>query len=322
MGDAFLPFGDDAAAGLFYNPADLGKIRKTEFEPINLSFYGDGGYFSSLDSNFYNVWNLNSYSSTVQKNSGKMLGAGASLLPNIGFKGFSFGILGQSQLAAKASGSSVTYQSLYQIIPAIGTGFRLANGIIRIGYSLQWVNSAAGTYTSATTSGLAYNQNLTQGSALSHNFGLAITVPIAFLPSLNAVVRNAFGAHYVPFVMLQMASGSTGTPATEPMTFDASFSIQPRLGRGVSINLSVEDRDITNQANAIFMAHLAVGIELVFGEKFFIRGGYGSGYPSAGLGIRGKSTEFSLAWFTEELGTSYLQQGDNRFMLQYQIKAF
>ena len=32
LGDAMLPWGDDGASGLFYNPASLGKIRNTKLD--------------------------------------------------------------------------------------------------------------------------------------------------------------------------------------------------------------------------------------------------------------------------------------------------
>src|SRR4051812_28774831 len=63
LGDAFLPLGDDAAAGLFYNPAVLGKLRKTELEALNFSVYGNSNFFSSAGTNSYNVTNLGSYAS-------------------------------------------------------------------------------------------------------------------------------------------------------------------------------------------------------------------------------------------------------------------
>src|SRR5256885_561612 len=57
LGDAFLPLGEDGAAALFYNPAAIGKLKGPTIEPLNLSIYGDLGYFSSLNSNFFNIYN-------------------------------------------------------------------------------------------------------------------------------------------------------------------------------------------------------------------------------------------------------------------------
>src|SRR4051794_27586965 len=74
LGDALLPLGDDVASGLFNNPAVLGKIRKTEVEPLNLSLYGNSGYASVIDINFYKVINLNDYQGNLRRNTGNYAG--------------------------------------------------------------------------------------------------------------------------------------------------------------------------------------------------------------------------------------------------------
>jgi hypothetical protein len=238
--------------------------------------------------------------------------------------GFGFGILMLSQLAAQVNSSgSLTYRSLYQFVPAMGFGVRLLDGVLRIGYSLLWVNEATGTQTVAVSNSIGWNQNLYQGSGLSNNIGIALVAPIRTLPALNFVVRNLFGTSYSASMMpFPLALSSLGTPATDPMSFDASLSFQPRIGNGAILNLVVEDRDITNNSGMAFIGHWALGGEIDFRNRIFLRGGWGSGYPSAGLGLKSPGMELSLAWFTEEIGTSYLSQGDTRYMLQYKLKIY
>ncbi len=324
MGDAYLPLGDDPASGLFYNPADLGKIRKAVFEPINYSIYASSSYLSMMGLNFFQVTSLSSYQATLDSNKRQLAGVGGAILPNFGFPGLAFGILMQSQLAAQAnSQGSITYKSLYQFIPTLGTGFRLFDGVVRLGYSLQWVNEAIGTPTvPGDTSPLGYNQGLAQGSGFSHTVGVAITAPIRLLPSVNLVARNVFNTQYNSNSLISFTSTSTGAPATEPMTFDGSFSITPVLGQGVAMNLVLEDRDITNQSGDAFLGHLAIGTEFIFQSGIFLRGGWGDGYPSAGFGMKRPGAEIALTWYTEEIGGSYMSVGDSRFMLQYQMRTF
>lgn len=326
MGDAFLPLGDDPAAGLFYNPAVLGKVRRLVFEPINLSGYMNMGYLGYPNSDALKVTDLRSYAQNLTLHPDNAVGVGGAFLPCVGFSGISFGILTQSHLLAQSNDDgSISYRSLYQIIPSAGIGFQLFDNFIRFGYSLQWVNEAVGANTVSPEidpSELGYNVNLSQGSAFSHNFGLAITFPVRSLPAINVVVRNAFDTHYSPYSIVSFTNSSIGVPATEPMTVDASFSLQPRLGVGVTSNIVFEDRDITNRSGADFIAHLSIGAELNFKNRLFLRGGYGSGYPSAGLGLKRTATEASITWYTEELGARYMSQGDTRLLFQYQIKVF
>ena len=93
------------------------------------------------DLNFYNVGNLNSYLSTLQSHPGSLAGAGSSLMTSFGLYGFSIGILYQNEnYAGYNDDDTVYYKSFSQFIPAVGTGFRFFDGMIRVGYSLQWVN--------------------------------------------------------------------------------------------------------------------------------------------------------------------------------------
>lgn len=325
LGDAFLPLGDDGASAIFYNPADVGKVKQIQVEPLNLGFYANSNYlgqFSLANPTFYKVTSLSAYLPTLQANPGSPIGIGASLVPNVAVRGFAFGVLAQSQVYAQVNpDGTVRYRSLYQLVPGVATGVRLAGGIVRLGYSLQWVNQASGTQENVSAaSELGYNQNLAQGSAFSHNFGLALTLPLRLLPSFNVVARNVLGARYTSRSIYSFTPTPSGVPADEPMTIDASFSIQPKMGAGAYFNLILVDRDATNVSGVSLMGRLALGIEFSFRDAFFLRGGWGSGYPNAGLGLKRQGGEFSLSWCSEEVGVSYQSVRDTRFMMQYQVR--
>jgi hypothetical protein len=238
-------------------------------------------------------------------------------------KYFAFGILFNGQLAGEAVGSNIRYKSLYQFVPAVGTGIRLAGGIVRFGYSLQYVNQASGDLTvDSNVDPLGYNQGLAQGAGLSHNVGFALTLPIAYLPAFNAVARNVGNLTYSSSTLLPLARNDSGPPATEPMTVDVSLSIQPKIGSGSYMNWVVEYRDATNTTGVPMIGRFAVGAEISVRDSFYIRGGFGSGYPAAGIGLRRKGGEFSLTWHSEEIGGGYRIERDTRYLMQYQVKAF
>ena len=324
MGDAFLPVGEDGSAGLFYNPAVIGKIRAPQLEPVNLTVHTNGQFVGLISlSNFYQASSLSSYAPTLIANPGVNSGFGAQLLPNYYMKGFAFGILMQTNFHAVAlADGSIKYRSSYQFVPAIGTGVKLAGGIVRIGYSLQWVNQASGTVTAPAGSTFGFNQGLAEGSALSHNFGLAMTLPISYLPQLDLVARNVLGADYSMASILPLARNASGTIPTEPMSLDASFSIQPKVGQGNYANLVYEQRDLTNVSGDSLIGRMALGGEFSLRDYFFIRGGLGGGYPTAGFGMKRKGGEFSFTWYSEEIGSGYLGERDIRFMFQYQVRLF
>ena len=88
---------------------------------------------------------------------------------------------------------------------------------------------------------------------------------------------------------------------------------------GSSLQVVIAWRDITDSAGVPFIGHLAFGAEFLIKDTVFIRAGFASGYPSAGLGIKTKRSEFNFAWYSEEIGGGYLSQRDIRWMFQYQF---
>jgi hypothetical protein len=324
LGDAFMPLGDDGASALFNNPAAVGKIRKFQAEPMNLGLMANGGFTDSMGLDSYKIYSLSGNLPKLSASPGAYQGGGISILPNIAGPGFAVGVLMQNEFGASADAAgNVHYRSLYQFIPAAAFGLRLAGGIVRIGYSLQWVNEAVGDVTApAGTDPLGYNQGLPQGSGFSHTMGFALTLPIAFLPSINIVGRNLLGTPFNMRSIVPIAASSPGAPATEPMSVDASFSVQPKIDSGIYSNVSLVYRDATNSSSDAPLGRLALGTELSFRDFLFLRGGFGGGYPSAGLGLRMKRGEFSFAWYSTEVGGSLYAQRDIRYMLQFMVRSF
>lgn len=324
MGDAFLPLGDDGAAGFFYNPAALGKIRSFEAEPLNLQLSGNMGYFSASGVQFYKTPSLESYKTALKASPDTTVSMGSAVMPSVYFRGFGFGVLAQTRTMARYDSvtNQVRYRSKFFFIPTAGASLRFAGGVVRIGYSFQWVNLASGDVTRGYDENLGWNQNLAKGSAFSHNLGFALTFPVSFLPSVNLVARNILGAKYRTLTLIPLAPNSTGLPADEPMSYDAAVSMSPRLGQGLTVNYTAQLRDITSTSGVSILGRAAFGMEFNFRDQFFIRGGLGSMYPCAGVGFKRKTAEFNFSWFSEEVGTGLLSDRDMKFMIQYQIRAF
>ncbi len=321
MGDTGFGFLSDVAGGLFYNPAALARAPGFVIEPLNIALQVSHNYITNLNFNFagntalnfYNVMNLAGYQTPTYQ------GIGGQVLPSLGWRFVSFGILLSSETGQMLTAGSLRYRTTYQLIPTIGAGFRIADGVLKLGYSFQWVNSVVANVTGGSAAGAAYNANARQGSGFSQNAGATITFPMAFLPQIHFVVRNILGAPYIPFSILPLANGSIGVPTTDPMSMDLSIGIQPKFGMGSSLQVVLAWRDITDASAVPFLAHLAAGAEFLIKDTVFIRAGLSGGRPSAGFGIKTKRSEFNFAWYCEEIGGGYLTQGDVRYMLQYQF---
>jgi hypothetical protein len=328
MGDAAAPLADDAASALFENPAAIAKLRGLQVEPLNFELYSNPNYlkqFGATSLSFTKITSLSGYLPTLQANPGNFTGVGGAYAPSFYYKGIAFGVLTQSQLGAVANtDGTISYRSTYQLIPSIGTGIKLASGIVRIGYSLQWVNQASGSVSelNPSTSTVGYNQQLQQGSFFSHNVGFALTLPYTYLPQLNIVGRNLFNSGFKSSSLYSFTPDSTGVPAQDPGTFDVGVSFVNKLGGGNSMNFTFVDRDATNRSQITILGRAALGIEYNVRDTFFLRCGWGSGYPTAGFGLKLAQSELSFAWTSEEIGTGYHDDRDERYVLQLQVRAF
>lgn len=323
LGDAFIPLVEDGAGALFYNPAGIGKVRYLQLEPLNFQVHINSDYVNMVDRNFYKVASLSNYAPNIIRKEGKTPGLGAAVFPNFAGRGMAFGVLLQNEFQATASGSNIVYRSNYLFVPTFGFAVRLASGVVRLGYSLQWVNQASGTITVPNDAAtLGYNQLLAQGSSLSHTLGVAITLPVTYLPALNLVARNFLGTKFGSFTVVPLGRNTSGVPPNELMSLDAALGMTQKGGAGLSFHYAVEMRDFTNRSGTSLFTRLVGGLEFDFRNQFFLRVGWGSGYLSSGIGLKRRSAEFGLSWFSEELGKSYREKPDTRYMLHYQIRAF
>lgn len=320
LGDAFIGLADDVAGGLFYNPAGLAKIKQFSFEPFNLQIQSNSKLASGFGGNGYKITSLPGYQENLR---GSQRGASGGVFSGLGFRGFGVGVLAQSRVLGFKDGTNIRYRSTYQLIPAVGGALNLASGVLRMGYSFQWVNQAKGdkTITDSSTP-MGWNQQLAQGSGFSHNFGLSLTLPFVYLPSIHVVARDIGGLKFNNKSLYGFASNAQGVPEVEKTSLDAAMGFVTKIGRGFQLNSQLAYRDALDVSELPKLAHVAIGLEFSVREKFYLRGGFGSGYPSAGIGIKTTHSELNLSWFSEELSGAYRAERDIRYMLHYVLKAF
>lgn len=321
MGDSLAPIADDAATGLMYNPAALAGLTGLGFEPLNFQGQVNQNFFDTYDAtNSHNVFNLGKYKKTLQSNQWAFPGAGWGIFPNFHLGRFiAVGYLWQRIVQAQAKHGEIRYKVRDEIVPSIGTGIRLARGIVRFGYVLQWVNKSVGDVSVADTASLDYGNQLKQGHALSHNAAFQLTLPFHFKPALAIVLRNIGNTRYVGGGLSKFASNSPSAPESERMSLDASLSVESRIQSGLGYAFVLNARDATGSSGMPILVRGAIGAEFNFSNFFYIRGGFSSGYPTAGLGIRRDYVDFNLAWYSEEIGSGYHSERDIRFILHYKI---
>lgn len=319
MADTYMPLVDEGGEALFYQPAAIAAVEKAEFQPVNFSLRGNLNLFSNGMLDSYKVISLATYSPVLQANPWKWAGGGFSYFPSFSFRGFSVGVLYEGQANARFTGGGTDVRGLTQFIPAAGIGIPLARGIVRLGYSLQWVNKVEGLATQANATG--YSEGLAKGSAFSHTIGATLALPYPSTPTFNFVGRNVFGTTYTSTAIVPLVGGTqTGVPASEPMSVDFSFSLHPQFGRGKS-SFVLALPDLFNSSGTSIFWRINVGAEITVSEKFLIRAGWRSMFPYLGLSYRADKSEITFAYGSENTGSAGAMQQDIQFWLQFKIRA-
>jgi hypothetical protein len=322
LGDAFLPLADDAASALFFNPAQLATLPPGfHAEPLNLfGVANPDALFGIPLLSVPGILSLPTHrTQTLSAYPNLYTALGGGTCPVIHFGPFAIGLLYQSEFGAQASPIGTYYRARYEFVPTAGFGLKLARGIVRIGYSLQWVNEAQGE---VTTANLAANywDNLNRGSGFSHTLALSVSPPVANSPEANIVVRNLLPLVFSGTAIIPLITGTAaGVPTTEPMSLDASFSLAPSVGRGNQLTIVAELRDVFSSTTSI-LTKLAVGMEFNYRRQLYLAGGLSSlFYPTFGFGIQGPSTRFGLSWYSEPVGTATNYSRNIKFMLQMRM---
>jgi hypothetical protein len=62
------------------------------------------------------------------------------------------------------------------------------------------------------------------------------------------------------------------------------------------------------------------GMELNFGDVFFLRAGYNQRYYTAGLELASENFQWQLATYGEEVGTSSAHKEDRRYVLKFALR--
>ncbi|HTL11427.1 MAG TPA: hypothetical protein VL588_03000, partial [Bdellovibrionota bacterium] len=74
MGNVYIPFAEDPVTALFYQPAAIGHIPKSNLEPLNLSLRLNDGYFSTIDASFTKVSSLKAFEPHLEGHEGTWMG--------------------------------------------------------------------------------------------------------------------------------------------------------------------------------------------------------------------------------------------------------
>lgn len=320
LGGITLPLADEVGNALFNNPAALAKNTRFKAEILNLNVDGNSTLFSGIGADTIKVMNLGSMSTVLNSNTNQIYSAGYGNLTTLSWGGLGVGVLYQNRMRAYSDGTKLHYQGVNQFIPTAGYGLALARGVVRVGYSVQYVNMASGQATTAASNTQAsYVEGVGQGHALSHTISGNIVFPFTYLPTISFVSRNILGATYGGSSLIASAKNPSGSPSSESMSVDVSLGFTVRVSGSVKTVWYFEYDDLTQSAKMPFLEKLRLGLDLQFSRHFGLKGGVNGTQFTGGLGYKSDSSEINLAMYHESTPFSSVSYWDTRYSLQYKV---
>jgi len=307
----------------FMNPANLAtKRNKPKIELLNLQLDFNEGGINTIGST-KNPTSLGSTYDWLKSNTGEWAGSRFSIYPNFSSRFVSFGILYESNFAAKYdladpnianSTSTLTQKGFKRLMPTGSLSFRMMGGVLKFGYTLavDYLGVANAVVAQPETKDLSFTNGILEGVGIRHTVGTTLTLPVAHVPSFSAVVRDVGNTKYF--------GGSLNR--TQKMSLDVGMGHLTYVGKAIDFRWGVDFRDVMNQTKTNRMRRIFSGAELKLFQAMSLRAGFGQGSLSAGFGVKLKRINVDFSWYSAEMGNRLRDDVDSRYVLQFTWSLF
>jgi hypothetical protein len=319
MGGVTLPLSQDIGNSLFNNPAGLARNTKFKAEFLNLDL--DIGS-ATLGGISQSMTTLGGLSGTLNSNPNTTYSEGISNLTALSWGGLGVGILYQDRVRAYSDGAAsptAHYSTLNNLVPAAGYGLSLARGVLRVGYSLQYVNEASGVASSVSDTSASFLNGVKQGHGFSHTTSVNLALPITYLPTFSLIGRNIGGLHFSGGNLMSPAKNASGLPTDQPTSIDAAFNFTVRLSGSLKSYWFFEYDDVSNTASLPIFEKMRLGLEILATSAFSVRAGFNGAQVSGGIGFRSESSEINVTYYNDRNPFSNTGYWDTRYALQYKV---
>ncbi len=322
MGNAYICKVDDAWAA-FYNPAGLGTVRAPSFHLANMHLEASNAYLgavgsghvSDLPGNVADSWDVKEMRKKLVEEEGKLSHFRAQFFPNITVRGMTLGYLFSQRNRAIVEKPASTGD--YEVAerrdhgPVFALNLPLFGGVFKVGASAAYVfrRELHKTFESDEVAEIDEDADYQIARGLFLTAGARLTLPVAFLPTFSAVLRNATDKNWENVE-------TDEAPAKIRQTFDVGFSLTPQIGKITRLHMEVNLKDLNDAYGTDTKRRIGAGLELDFNRRIFIRGGYGDGWGSGGIGVRSRTFIFDFSTYAVERSLDgFREDEDRRFVL-------
>lgn len=320
MGNAYINKVDDSWSA-FYNPAGLGTVRQPQFHLANIQMEASNkllnvisqGPASDIPGNYKETFDPEKMRTVLAKDQGKLAHSRIQAFPNLTLRGLTMGYMFSQRNRAIINDDVANNFEIAERRdhgPVFAMNASLFGGIFKIG--------ATGVYlfrrdlyksVAPNASAKVDNSDYKSGRSLQITAGARLTLPVALLPTFSAVLRNATNNDFE-------GTTSTGQPDEIKQTVDVGFSVTPQIGKVMRLHLEANLKDANNSYDTDIKRRLAAGAELDINRRIFLRGGWGDGWGSGGIGVRSRVFIMDLTTYAVDRSLDgFRKEEDRRWVL-------
>ncbi len=321
MGGAGIAVVNDETS-LLINPAGLGKLRDfygTLIDPemdggVNLSnFYGHSPFTDPFD--------ISQIKDTTKATVNTYYHARAQVFPSLVVRNFGIGFFGRQVLDAKMNVAGTSMDTFYQSDMAMHLGFnlRMWGGRIKLGVVGKAISRIEINKELLTTGSFDVSQQASEGLGVGSDIGLTLAAPIAWIPTLSAVVRDVGGTPFTAGSNLRLQT--TTRPTALQQDVDVAVAFFPIHGSQSRSALTFEYQKIKEAEAAIDrMRYYHVGYEFNYADILFIRAGMNQRYATGGFEIASEHVQWQFTSYGEDIGTDGVPEEDRRYILKFAFR--
>ena len=321
MGNTGISQSDDPQTSMFYNPALLATQRKTNFEFFNPQIENGFGNLALANetAHYTSQLNLGSAYPLLLDEKNTPSSFSASIYPNFYAQNFALGLLGKAESSSYVNENGrLIYRSRYLVMPTMALSAGLFSGRLRFGVAVRLINSTQNDKNVANADDEGYIVNAQEGLGVGLDAGMTIGLPWKLLPTFGLVARNVGDTSFSSDAIVKVSKGNPIKHDMVKKTYDAGFSIAPKLTQRSGLVMALDYRDATNTSNTPTLRKVNLGFEITSYKVFQLRFGVSRGFWTAGFGLRGKSSSLDIGSYADELDASgFRKVEDRRLAIRY-----
>lgn len=316
LGNAYINKVDDSWSA-FYNPSGLGTVRAPQFHITNLHLEASngltgilgGGTALDIPSNFMKTFEPEDLRDMLAEEQGTLIHSRVNLFPNFTLRGLTLGYLYSQRNRAIINNDAENEFEIAERTdhgPVFALNLSLFGGVFKLGASAVYLIRKDLYDSFGPSEELEISdEDYKYGRSIQLTAGSRLTLPFSMLPTLSVVLRNATNADFD-------SEDLGGLPDKIRQTMDVGVSITPQIGKMTRVHLEANLKDIHNAYDTNSKRRVAAGVELDFNRRIFLRGGYGDGWGSGGLGIRSRRVIVDLTTYAVDRSLEGLREEEDR----------